>query len=59
MAMQSPISNVALLINISIEGPEIGAVEFEEIQDMFKNIIIEYYFVYVVQLGSCCCKLMC
>ena len=24
-----------------------------------KNIIMEYYFDCVVQLGSCCCKLMC
>ena len=37
MAMQSPISNVALLINISIEWPEIGAVKFEQIQVIFKE----------------------
>ena len=41
-------------MRISIEGPEIDAVEFEGI--FVKNIIIEYYFDCVV--GSYCCKLM-
>ena len=37
---------------ISIQGPEINAVEFEEIWRFLKNIIIEYYFDCVVKLGS-------
>ena len=52
--------SVAQLMRISIEGPEIDAVQFEEILEIFiKNIIVEYYFDCVVELGSHCCKLMC
>ena len=52
--------SVAQLMRISIEGPEINAVEFEEILEIFlKNIIIDYYFDCVVYLVSYCCKLMC
>ena len=41
--------SVAQLMTISIiEGPEIDAVEFEEILEICKNIIIEYYFDCVV-----------
>ena len=36
--------SVAQLMRLSIEGPEIDAVEFEEILENLKNIIIEYYF---------------
>ena len=35
--------SVTQLMRISIEGPEIDAVEFEEILEILKNIIIEYY----------------
>ena len=40
--------SVAQLMRIWIEGPEIDAVKFEEILEVFKNIIIEYYFECVV-----------
>ena len=36
--------SVAQLMRILIEGPEIDAVEFEEILENLKKIIIEYYF---------------
>ena len=42
-----------------MEGPKIDAVEFEEILEIFKEIIIEYYFDCVVYLVCYCCKLMC
>ena len=40
--------SVAQLMRISIEGPKIYAVEFEEIWRFLKNISIEYYFDRVV-----------
>ena len=40
--------SIALLMRISIEGPEIDAVEFEKIRRLLKNKIIDYYFDYVV-----------
>ena len=38
------VCSVAQLMKISIEGPEINAVEFQEILEILKSIIIEYYF---------------
>ena len=40
--------SVAQLMRASIEGPEIDAVEFEEVLEILKNIMIEYYFDCVV-----------
>ena len=40
--------SVAQLMRVSIEGPEINTVEFEEVLEILKNIMIEYYFDCVV-----------
>ena len=44
----SHLSDFEQLMRISIDGPAIDAVEFGEILEIFKHIIIEYYFYSVV-----------
>ena len=51
--------SVAQLMRVSIEGPEIDAVVFEEILEIFKEHNYRKLFDCVLQLGSFCCKIRC